>query len=89
MSQGRTPALSIEQQSRLAETSQADYDRYLVRRAVEFEVMPEPQRRELSGEYFGEIACLRLRLGTAESEQRARIEQLLVDERARADGGAT
>lgn len=83
MPEPRTPALTPEQQGKLADASQADYDRYLVRRAVEFEVMSDADRRELSAEYFGELACLRLRLGTAEPEQRERIEQLLIDERAR------
>jgi len=83
MPKPRALALTPEQQGKLADASQADYDRYLVRRAVEFEAMPEAEQRALRGEYFGELACLSLRLGTAEPEQRERIEQLLIDERAR------
>jgi hypothetical protein len=78
-----TKKLSTAEQQQLANADPDGYDTYLVRRVVEIDAMPDAQRKAASGDYLMDRFVFGLRFNTSDPERAARLELLLIMERAR------
>jgi hypothetical protein len=85
LERARAAALTIAEQRQLSDADPAAYERYLVRRAVEFDAMDKDTLKNMPfkerSDLQTEVMALGLRMSTGDPEQLARLEQLFAEER--------